>query len=119
MARTITINGQSYPVPEVDFNAVCELQERGVDVMNPKSIRKRHIPVARAIVAWIMDTDVEEAGIEIQEHILNGGDLAPIFEGFWKEVEESNFFKSLQKKEKGAKVELLDHQKKQRAVKED
>jgi len=118
MARTIEINGRKYKFPEIDFNAVCDLADNGVDIMNPKTIIKKPIPAARAIVAWILDTDIETAGAEIQSHILSGGDLAPIFEAMNSEVEESGFFKSLLKREESAKLNLQDHKKKQKSVQE-
>ena len=114
MSRTIEINGRNYKMPEIEFNAICDLADNGVDIMNPKSIVKRPIPAARAIVAWVLDTDIESAGKEIQSHILNGGDLAPIFEAFNGEVEDSNFFKALAKREQDARPNLQDHKKKQR-----
>lgn len=118
MARTIEINGRKYRFPEIDFNAVCDLADKGVDIMNPKTIIKKPIPAARAIVAWIFDTDIETAGAEIQSHILAGGDLAPIFEVMNSEVEESGFFKSLLEREESAKLNLQDHKKKQKSVQE-
>lgn len=117
MSRNIEINGRTYRFPDIDFNAVCDLADQGVDIMNPKTFMKKPIPAARAIVAWILDTDVESAGKEIQAHILGGGDLSPIFEAFNSEVENSGFFNALQKREENARANLQDHKKKQKAIK--
>ena len=95
MASKVTINDKVYPVPELDFNAVCELNELGVDIMNAKAMRKNALIAARAIVAWIMDADVEEAGMEIQEHIVGGGGLEEIFEAFNAAVSSSGFFTAM------------------------
>ena len=96
MANKVTINDVVYEVPELDFNAVCELQELGVNIMNPKAMRRNAVNAARAIVAWIMNTEVEDAGVEIQEHIIGGGSLEVIFEAFSTAVSNSGFFSAMQ-----------------------
>ena len=119
---TVEINGTVYRFPELDFNAVCDLQESGVDVLNPKAMKRKPITIARAILAWVMDEDLETAGREIQRHVINGGDVSAIFDGFFKAVEESGFMKSLSAKANAGReektVELQDHKRKQRTRKE-
>ena len=104
----VTINDTVYTVPELDFNAVCALSEYGVDIMNSKAMRKNVVNSARAIVAWIMDVEPEEAGNEIQAHVVNGGTLEAIFEAFGKAVEESGFFSAMANK----KATPQDHKRK-------
>ena len=112
MAKKLVINGTEYEYPEMDFNAICDLQENGVDVFNPKTMSKKPILTARAIVAWALGVDVEEAGEEIQKHIINGGNLDGLFTGFFEVVEESGFFKSLKGRNEKT-VEPQDHKRKQ------
>lgn len=95
MPRKITLNDKEYTMPEIDFNAICELSELGVDVMNPKTLSKHPIPTARAIVAWVIGEDLEVAGNAIQKHILAGGDIAHILTAFVGAIEDSGFFKNL------------------------
>lgn len=114
MAKTIEINGRRVRFPELDFNAVSDLSENGVDIMSPKSMAKKPIASARAIVAWVLDMDLEMAGKEIQAHIINGGDLAPIFEALNEQVEDSAFFKALAERERKSRLGIEDHKKKQK-----
>ena len=95
MPRKIKLNDKEYTMPEMDFNAICELSELGVDVMNPKTLSKHPIPTARAIVAWVIGEDLDVAGNAIQEHILAGGDIAHILTAFVGGIEDSGFFKNL------------------------
>lgn len=106
----VTINDNVYTVPELSFNAVCDLAEYGVDIMNPKAMKKNAVNAARGIAAWIMDCEVEEAGVEIQNHVIGGGNLDVIFEAFSTAVNESGFFEAMNKR-KG--VTPQDHKKKQ------
>ena len=94
----VTINDNVYTVPELSFNAVCDLAEYGVDIMNPKAMRKNAVNAARGIAAWIMDMDIEEAGIEIQNHVIGGGTLDVIFEAFSTAVNESGFFEAMKER---------------------
>ena len=112
MVIKVEINEKEYQVPEVNFNAVCDLSECGVDIFNTKTLTKKPIVAARAIVSWIIGEDIEVAGTEVQNHILKGYDLAPIFKAFNEAVTESGFIKSLLKKQEGKKPkEPQDHRK--------
>lgn len=95
MSRTINLNNKEYTMPEVDFNAICELSELGVDVMNPKTLSKHPVPTARAVVAWVTGEDLTVAGNLIQEHLIAGGDIAHVLTAFVEGIEDSGFFKNL------------------------
>ena len=112
----VEINGRRYRFPELDFNAVCDLQDAGIDPLNPKSIARKPIYAGRSILAWVMNDELEVAGNEIQQHILNGGNLTDLFECFTKAMEESGFIKSLTEKAEG---EFPDHKRKQRTRKQE
>jgi len=105
----VTINDVVYTVPELNFNAVCTLAEAGVDIMNTKAMRKNVVNSARGIVAWIMDVEPEEAGNEIEQHVINGGTIDTIFEAFGKAVDESGFFSAMRESKK---VVPQDHKRK-------
>lgn len=112
MKNIIEINGNKYDMPEIDFNAVCDLADIGVDILDMKKASKKPFATARAIVAWVIDTDTETAGMEIQKDLLSGGSLEKIFSAFMKEVENSSFFKQLQEERKKEVAGVRDHQKK-------
>ena len=100
------INGTEYRNAPIDFNAVCKLEDMGVDISD---IDGKVMTVARAYAALCMRKPVDVAGKEIEEHVQNGGSLNTIYEVFAAEVEKSDFFQALQKQmEKAAKDEIKD-----------
>ena len=92
-----TVNGTEYDGAKYNFNTHCALSEMGV---NPLEIRKRPESVARAYFAISSGLTVEEAGDEIEQHIINGGDLSEIVIALLKEMDQSDFFRSIVQKTK-------------------
>lgn len=92
--KVFTVNGKKYPVKEFDFNMVCELEEMGVSI---DDLGKKPMSVLRAYVGACMNMDKDEAGKEIEEHMINVGNFDEIFEIISYEVENSGFFRSLSK----------------------
>ena len=91
----LRINGKDYKEAEIDFNAVCELEDMGIKIFNLKGVSGAKI--ARAYVALCMGGAemLEVAGLEINQHIVNGGKLETVTEAFGKAVNESGFFQAL------------------------
>ena len=87
------INGVEYKNVPIDFNAVCKLEDMGVDISN---IDGKIVTLARAYGALCMRKPLEVAGKEIEKHVRNGGSLNEIYEVFAAEVEKSDFFRALQ-----------------------
>lgn len=112
----IKLNGVEYKIPELDFDAMCELEERGVDLLNIGDAQKkgRMATTIRGLVAWIMDVDIHTAGHEIGEHIKNGGGIEDIIYGVNAAVEESGFLteKKQPKRPQDHKVAQYPHKKK-------
>lgn len=105
----VIINGKEYKVPELDFDAVCELEERGVNILN----MGENIKVAsmvRGVTAWIMGTDLKTASAELQEHIQNGGNIMDILNALNASADDSGFFKQGQRASQ--KKIPMDHQRK-------
>lgn len=88
------INGIEYKNVPLDFNAVCKLEEMGVDITNVDGMV---MTAARAYAALCMRKPVSVAGQEIEKHVMSGGTLNEIYEAFGAEVEKSGFFQALQK----------------------
>ena len=105
----ITINGRNYTVPELDFNAVCDLEEKGVNILNMGNDMKIATMV-RGLTAWIMNVDLATASREIQAHIQNGGNVMDILNSFTAAVDNSGFFGQTRENRKAIP---MDHQKKQ------
>ena len=97
------INGIEYKNVPLDFNAVCKLEDMGVDISN---VDEKAMTAARAYAALCMRKPLNMVGEEIEKHVLNGGTLNEIFEAFSAEVEKSGFFRALQKQaEESAQAE--------------
>lgn len=107
--NTVTINGREYKVPELDFNAVCELEERGVNILNLGE-NVKVASMVRGVAAWIMGTDLKTASAEIQGHIQNGGNIMDILDALNESADESGFFK--QGQQASQKKIPMDHQRK-------
>lgn len=89
---TFTINGKEYEGAKYNYNTSCLFEEMGVNV---SEIAKKPQSVLRAYLAISSGMDLDDAGNEIEAHLINGGDLSEIQSAFAKELSESGFFKSL------------------------
>ena len=92
MDRTFTINGKEYEGAKYDYNTSCLFEEMGIQV---SEIGKKPQSVLRAYLAISSGMDVEEAGKEIEAHIVSGNSLTEMSNVFAKELSESGFFQSL------------------------
>jgi len=113
---TLVINEREYDVPELDFNAVCDLADRGIDILNTNTMQKNALGIARGFTAWVMGVDNATAGREIQKHMLAGGDISVIIDAFTQAVEESGFFNAIQSR---APKTPQDHKRKVRKAQEE
>lgn len=96
MENSIIINSKEYKVPKFDFEAICELEDLGLDFT---SIQSKSFSSIRTLVAYVLKTDVKEASKVIEQHIVNGGeitDFTPLLEALGK----SDFFQAQAKKRK-------------------
>lgn len=88
----VTINGTDYKVPEINFDAICELEENGVYLLTMSRNDRRFATMIRGLTAWIMKSDTATASEEIQEHIKNGGNIMEILDAVMEAMNESGFF---------------------------
>ena len=77
------INGRDYKVQELDFNAICELEEKGVELLGMSEKNPKLATMVRGFVAWVMNVPAEVAAKEIQHHIQNGGSFEGILQMQW------------------------------------
>ncbi len=91
--KYIEINGKEYEIPELDFDAVCELEENGVNLLNMDRKNMKVASVVRGLVAWIMKCDTATASKEIEGHIAGGGNIGDLFVAINEGLSESRFFK--------------------------
>ena len=102
----VIINNNRYDIPEMDFDAVCELEERGVNLIGMDKSNFKAATTIRGLVAFIMNTDVKTASREIEAHIAGGGNIVELFDGLTFALEKSGFFNQ------GGKKQPQDHQSK-------
>lgn len=86
------INGTEYKLPELNFNAMCRLEDMGISLYE---MDKRVLSTVRGFLALAMDDDMERAGVEIEKHLSGGGSIDVIMDDINKAVNESGFFRSL------------------------
>lgn len=103
------INSKKYEIPEIDFNFICETENKGVSLF---SMEDKPLGVLRAFLATCMDTDAETAGKEIEEHLIKGGNLEVALESMTEALEKSNFFQKLVEREEQAEEKKGKSQKK-------
>ena len=108
----VTINGREYEIPEVDFDAICELEEKGVDLLSADAKHPKLAITLRGIVAWIMNVPEKTASAEIMGHIQNGGNIIDILNAITEAMQDSGFFG--QRKTASVSQMPQDHQKPKR-----
>lgn len=89
----ITINKKEYTIKPIDFNAICELADKGFSLSDAQAMNKS-LNMVRALCAFTIGCSVDEAGNEIEKHIVNGGkitDFKPLIES----LVNSDFFRNL------------------------
>lgn len=93
------INGNEYKIPELNFNAMCDLEDMGVVLSN---MEEKMLSTVRGFIALSMGGDIQRAGKEFEAHLASGGSIENIVEEINKAVSESGFFQALsQDKAKG------------------
>ena len=85
------INGKTYKMPELSFNAMCQLEDMGISLAD---FEKKPMAAIRGFLALAIG-DTETAGRELEAHIVAGGDFTEIAEEITKAVQESGFFQAL------------------------
>ena len=83
------INGKSYTAKEFDYNFVCDISDMGIDIDNCMS---NPFSMCRVYLALCGSITLEQAGKELEKHILSGKDLSELQDIITKKMEESDFF---------------------------
>lgn len=92
--NTFSLNGTLVPAKRFDFNMLCNLEDLGVSIQDAQ---KKPMALVRAYVAICLNTGVDLAGQQMEEHIANGGSFEDIMNVMSKEMEDSDFFRNLNK----------------------
>ena len=96
MQRTFTINNKRYTAKPFDFNLICDLEDAGVQLAE---ISDKPMSAVRAYFTICSGLDKEEAGLEMQAHLIGGGKMDDVIEAMNAEMKESDFFRAITKSE--------------------
>lgn len=99
----VKINNKSYEVPELTFRHLPMMEKCGLSLMDMAS-GKYIFTTAEVFTAIVVGCDTDVADHLLEQHILGGGDIGPIFEAFQTALYESHFFKALLEKEKNPEM---------------
>lgn len=96
ITKKFTVNGKDYATKNIDFNGICELEDLGLSITD---LNKNRMSAIRALFAYHSGLDSEDAGVEIMEHLKNGGGnefFTPLIDSLL----ESDFFRATQQSSK-------------------
>ena len=94
MANTFTVNGVTYIAKPFTFNFICDLEDFGIDIAK---MGERPMTIVRAYLAMCMGSSLEEAGKQMELHIVSGGNFESVMSAMSEEMEKSDFFRALSK----------------------
>ena len=87
------INDREYTIPELNFNAMCELEDLGASF---SEMDKQALSTVRAFLALAMGGDAEKAGKGIEAHIASGGKFDDIMQDIRQSRGGKRFFSGSQ-----------------------
>lgn len=89
MEKTFIINEKTIVARDFDFNMLADLDEMGIDA---QMVFKSPMSACRAYLALCLNITKEEAGNELQAHMLKGGSVEELLTAFAEKLSESDFF---------------------------
>ena len=92
--KTFEINGNKYQSKEFTFGTVCDMEDRGISMAD---IEKKPFATFRAYFSICSGLDMEDAGAEMNNHVIKGGNFDKLGEALADEMEKSDFFRALDK----------------------
>lgn len=90
--KTFVVNNKRYTAKVFDYDMQCMLEENGITLGN---LSKKPQNAMRVFLAYCGEIDLSEAGVELTQHIINGGTLDGLAEAFKFALDESDFFRAL------------------------
>ena len=96
MAKIVHVNGKAYKAAEMTFNNVCKMEEMDAPVTLGQKVS---FSLLRGYLALCMNTSKENAGEELEKHIVNGGTMDELSEAMADAIETSDFFRKMSETE--------------------
>lgn len=106
--RTFIVNGKEYKAKDFDFNLVCDLEDMGISL---EKANEKPMSMVRAYFAFCAGKGKAFAGREMQEHMVNGGSFEDVTKAMSEAMENSDFFRALQKTAENQMEETAEGQK--------
>lgn len=92
MTKIVHINGKTYRAAEMTFNNVCRMEEMDAPVTLGQKVS---FSLIRGYAALCMNTSKENAGEELEKHVLNGGSMDELYEAMAEAIDTSDFFRKM------------------------
>ena len=93
----VKINQKKYPVPEMTFRHLPMMEKCGLSLQDLAS-GKYIFTTAQVFTAIVAECNTDVADHLLEQHILGGGTIQPIYEAFMTAMYESSFFVKLLEK---------------------
>lgn len=106
--KTFKVNGRDYIAREFDFNLVCDLEDMGLSM---EAMADKPMSMVRAYFGICSGLSRDEAGKEMEAHLIGGGNLDDVMDAMSEKLEKSDFFQNLSKTEK---TEVTENQSKKK-----
>lgn len=94
--KTFTVNKIVYTAKPFTFNMICDLEDMGISM---EAMANRPMSAVRGYLAICMGSDKDDAGVQMEQHLINGGNFEDVIEAMTEAMNESDFFQSLSKKQ--------------------
>ena len=95
MTKTFEVNGRIYKAKDFNFNLLCDLEEQGLSL---DEVEKKPMSLVRTYFMFCAGLSKENAGLEIEQHVEKGGEFTDIVEIISQQMQDSGFFRSLNKR---------------------
>lgn len=102
--NTFKVNGKEYKAKEFTFNLICDLEGMGVPL---EQMDEKPMSMVRAYFGICAGLGKDAAGKEMEQHIIGGGKFDDVMKAMMNEMENSDFFRSLNQK---AETETAENQ---------
>lgn len=102
MVKLFNVNGKQYRAKEFDFNLLCDLEDQGLSL---EDIDSKPMSLIRTYLAFCGNMSKEEAGKEIEAHLIGGGKFTDVVDAMSEQMQDSGFFRSLNKETEAAEDE--------------
>ena len=94
--RTFKINNKEYKAKELTYGDFRKMESFGLNLLtNITSIQAKVFSYTSGYLAICGGFGIDVADNEMNEHIINGGDLGDISEAFVESLSESRFFQAM------------------------